>query len=230
MTRNTISELPVSERPYEKCLALGPAGLTDAELLAIILRSGTKGQGALETARQILELSAPYGGLLGLYHLTPDELQTVPGIGTVRSIQLYCIGELAKRISRNKMNREQAFLSPEGVAAYFMEDMRHRETEELRALYLNTKGQLLKEHTLSIGTVNEALISPREIFLEALKYQAVSLILFHNHPSGDPEPSKEDILVTKRVAAAGQLLGVSLLDHIIIGEHCYTSLKERGTL
>ena len=128
------------------------------------------------------------------------------------------------------MNREQAFLSPEGVAAYFMEDMRHRETEELRALYLNTKGQLLKEHTLSIGTVNEALISPREIFLEALKYQAVSLILFHNHPSGDPEPSNEDILVTKRGAAAGQLLGVSLLDHIIIGDHCYTSLKERGSL
>ncbi len=230
MTRNTISELPVSERPYEKCQASGPNGLTDAELLAVILRTGTKGQGALETARQILELCSPYGGLSGLYHLTFGEFQKVSGIGQVKSIQLSCIGELAKRISRNRTPREQAFCTPEGVASYFMEEMRHKEKEELRAVFLNTKGHLLKELVLSVGTVNEALISPREIFLDALKYQAVAMILLHNHPSGDPEPSSEDILVTKRVVEAGTLLGIPLLDHIVIGDNCYISLKERGML
>ena len=230
MTRNTISELPVSERPYEKCQAFGPGGLTDAELLAVILRTGTKGQGALETARQVLELCIPYGGLQGLYHLTCGELQKIPGIGTVKSIQLSCIGEFVKRISRTRTRREQAFHTPEEVASYFMEEMRHKEKEELRAVFLDTKGHLLKETILSVGTVNEAFISPREIFLDALKYRAVDMILLHNHPSGDPEPSEEDTLVTKRVAEAGELLGIFLLDHIIIGDNCYISLKERGIL
>lgn len=230
MTRNTISELPVSERPYEKCQAAGPGGLTDAELLAVILRTGTRGQGALETARQVLELCIPYGGLSGLYHLTPGELQKIPGVGQVKSIQLSCIGEFAKRISRNRTRREEAFLTPDGVAAYFMEEMRHKEKEELRAVFLDTKGHLLKETTLSVGTVNEACISPREIFLEALRNQAVGMILLHNHPSGDPEPSGEDILMTKRVAEAGNLIGISLLDHIVIGDNRYISLKERGML
>ncbi|MCI9068528.1 MAG: DNA repair protein RadC [Lachnospiraceae bacterium] len=230
MTRNTIRELPVSERPYEKCRAFGPDGLTDAELLAVILRTGTRGQGALETARQVLELCAPYGGLPGLYHLTCGEFRKVSGIGSVKSIQLSCIGEFAKRISRSRIAREEAFQTPKGVASYFMEEMRHKEKEELRAAFLDTKGHLLKETVLSVGTVNEAHISPREIFLDALRYQAVGMILLHNHPSGDPEPSEEDILVTKRVAEVGDLLGIPLLDHIVIGDNCYISLKERGTL
>ena len=230
MTRNTISELPVSERPYEKCEAAGPVGLTDAELLAVILRTGTRGQGALETARQVLELCAPYGGLSGLYHLSCGELRQIAGIGTVKSVQLSCIGDLAKRLSRSRMTKEQAFLTPAGVAAYFMEEMRHKEKEELRAAFLDTKGNLLKEVTLSVGTVNEALISPREIFMDALRYQAVGMILLHNHPSGDPEPSEEDIQVTRRIIEGGKLLGISLLDHIVIGDNCYISLKERGII
>lgn len=230
MTRNIISELPVSERPYERCLAVGPEGLTDAELLAVVLRTGTRGQGALETARQVLELCAPYGGLSGLYHLSGSELQQISGIGTVKSAQLSCIGELAKRFSRNRTTKEQAFLTPEGVAAYFMEEMRHKEKEELRAAFLDTKGNLLKEVVLSVGTVNEALISPREIFMDALRYQAVGMILIHNHPSGDPEPSEEDVLVTRQVVEAGRLLGISLLDHIVLGDNCYISLKERGII
>lgn len=230
MMRNTINELPVSERPYEKCQAFGPEGLTDAELLAVILRTGTRGQGALETARQVLELCTPYGGLPGLSHLTSGEFRKIPGIGTVKSIQLSCIGEFAKRISRSRMRGEQIFQTPERVAAYFMEEMRHKEREELRAVFLDTRGHLLKETVLSVGTVNEAHISPREIFLDALRYQAVNVILLHNHPSGDPEPSAEDVLVTKRVAEAGELLGISLLDHIVIGDNCYISLKERGII
>ncbi|MDI9242600.1 RadC family protein [Fusibacillus kribbianus] len=228
MNRNTIRELPASERPYEKCRAKGPESLTDAELLAVILRTGTKGQGALETARKVLDMSVPHGGLLGLYHLTADELRGIPGIGSVKALQLSCIGELAKRMSRNRFEKARTFGTPGEVASYFMEDMRHLEKEELRSVFLDTKGQLLKEEVLFVGTVNGSLISPREIFLEALKCRAVSVILLHNHPSGDPEPSREDILVTKRIAAAGELLDICLLDHIIIGDHCYISLKERG--
>ncbi len=229
MTRNTIRELPAPERPYEKCRAFGTSALSDAELLAVILRTGTKGQGALETARQVLELGPLGSGLLGLYHAVPEELMKIPGIGEVKAIQLSCIGELARRMSRESIAGNSRYLcSPPSAAAYFMEEMRHREKEELRVAFLNTKGRLLKEEVLFIGTVNSSLISPREVFLEALRHQAVSLLLVHNHPSGDPEPSREDILVTKRIQKAGELLDISVTDHIIIGDNCYISLKERG--
>ncbi|MCD2491044.1 DNA repair protein RadC [Lacrimispora sp. NSJ-141] len=228
--KNTIRELPASERPYEKCMALGPAALSDAELLAVILRTGTKGQGALQTARHVLSLNPSVDGLLGLHHLNVREFQSIPGIGKVKAIQLSCIGELTKRMSRKSIDREKAFVSPGAVAAYFMEEMRHKEKEELRVVLLDTKSRFLHDLVISMGTVNSSLVSPREIFLEALKYQAVSIILLHNHPSGDPDPSKEDILVTRRVYEAGRLLGISLADHIIIGDNCFISLKERGIL
>lgn len=228
--RNTIKELPVPERPYEKCMAMGPSSLSDAELLAVILRTGTKGQSALETARRILSLNPSMDGLLGLHHLSLNELKSVPGIGMVKAIQISCIGELSKRMTRKSIGKENLFISPDAVAAYFMEEMRHKEKEELRVVLLNTKGRMLHNAVVSIGTVNSSLISPREIFLEAFRFQAVSIILLHNHPSGDPEPSKEDILVTKRVYEAGSLLGISLTDHIIIGDNCFISLKERGIL
>lgn len=229
-TKHTIRELPACERPYEKCMSMGPASLSDAELLAVILRTGTKGQSALETARRILSLNPSMEGLLGLHHLTMHELKAVPGIGTVKAVQLSCIGELSKRMTRKSIGRENLLSSPDAVAAYFMEEMRHKEKEELRVVLLNTKGRMLHDAVVSIGTVNSSLISPREIFLEALKFQAVSIILLHNHPSGEPEPSREDILVTKRVYEAGRLIGISLTDHIIIGDNCYISLKERGIL
>ena len=228
--RTTIKELPVPERPYEKCMAMGPSSLSDAELLAVILRTGTKGQSALETARRILSLNPSMDGLLGLHHLSLNELKSVPGIGMVKAIQISCIGELSKRMTRKSIGKENLFISPDAVAAYFMEEMRHKEKEELRVVLLNTKGRMLHNAVVSIGTVNSSLISPREIFLEAFRFQAVSIILLHNHPSGDPEPSKEDILVTKRVYEAGSLLGISLTDHIIIGDNCFISLKERGIL
>lgn len=230
MKKHTIRELPAPERPYEKCMAFGASALSDAELLAVILRCGTKGQSALETARRILSLNPSKEGLLGLHHLTLNELTRVPGVGEVRAVQLVCVGELAKRMARTSIGKETAFLSPDTAAAYFMEEMRHKEKEELRVVFLNTKSRLIHDEILSIGTVNSSLVSPREIFLEALKYQAVTVILLHNHPSGDPEPSKEDILVTRRVYEAGRLLGIFLTDHIIIGDNCYISLKERGIL
>ena len=222
----SMRELPAPERPYERCQQAGPQALSDAELLAVLLRTGTKGQNVLETARKILALDPATPGLLGLYHLTWNEYKRVPGIGEVKAVQLACISELAKRMSRGSVRREEVFLSPESVALYYMEEMRHREKEELRTAYLDTKGRLLADLCLSVGTVNSSLVSPREIFLEAFRFRAVRLILVHNHPSGDPEPSREDILVTKRTVQAGKLMGIEVDDHIIIGDNCYGEIVE----
>ena len=164
-----------------------------------------------------------------LFHSSADELMAIPGVGEVKAAQLSCIGELAKRISRQQAGgASPLFTSPAAAAAYFMEEMRHREKEELRVAFLNTRGRLLKEKAIFVGTANSSLISPREIFLEALRVRAVSLILVHNHPSGDPEPSREDLLVTERIRRAGELLDISVADHIIIGDNCFISFKERG--
>ena len=181
-------------RPYERCLLYGPSSLSDQELLAVIIRSGTKGASAVFLADQILHLESGNSGLLGICHLSVSELMTVPGIGQVKAIQLKCVGELAKRISTYRAR------------------------------------QVLSFEILSKGTVNYAVMSTRELFIAALRCRAVSIILLHNHPSGDPTPSEEDIRLTHRVYAAGQLIGINLLDHIIIGDNCYISFNESGIL
>ena len=152
------------------------------------------------------------------------------GIGNVKAVQLKCVAELAARMSRAKAAERLCFDAPETVADYFMEDLRYAEQEQLHTLFLNTKNGLLKEKLLFQGTVNASLVSPREIFLEALECHAVRLVLVHNHPSGDAMPSPEDIRMTHRIYEAGEMLGIPLLDHIIIGDHCYSSFRERGIL
>lgn len=142
-----------------------------------------------------------------------------------------CIGELSRRIWKKKhMERVMRFEEPEQVAAYYREDLRHMEQEQFFLMMFNTRQMLIGERMMSKGTVNASLAGTREIYIEALRYQAVSLILVHNHPSGDPEPSKEDILLTERVRKAGELMGIRLLDHIVIGDSAYVSMKERGLL
>lgn len=142
-----------------------------------------------------------------------------------------CIGELSRRIWKKKqLERTIRFEEPEQVAAYYQEDLRHMEQEQFFLMMFNTRQMLIGERMMSKGTVNASLAGTREIFIEALRYQAVSLILVHNHPSGDPEPSKEDILLTERVRKAGELMGIRLLDHIVIGDSAYVSMKERGLL
>ena len=153
------------------------------------------------------------------------------GVGPVKASQLLCICELSRRIWRQAASgQELSFHSPEAIAGYYMEEMRHKEQEELRAMFFNTRQVLIKELLISRGTVNASLATPREIFIEALRYRAVSLILVHNHPSGDPSPSREDAAFTKRVRLAGEMVGIILLDHIIIGDNAFLSLKERGML
>ena len=229
-TMRTMKSLPISERPYEKAMEFGVHSLSDAELLAVILRTGTKDTSARDLAEQILKLGDP-SGLPGLLHHTLPDYKEIRGIGNVKAIQLTCIGELSKRIWKSaKTGGAFVCRNPEEIASYYMEEMRHMEQEHLKVLVLNTKNVLLKAIDISVGTVNASLATPREIFIEALKFRGTGVILLHNHPSGDPTPSNEDCLFTRRVEEAGKLMGVPLLDHIIIGDNSYVSLKERGML
>ncbi len=217
-------------RPYEKCLMYGAHVLGDAELLAVILRCGTKGITSIELAERILRLGKPNEGLLCLTHLTVQELMRMPGVGEVKAIQLKCIGELSKRIAMQSHRPRLSFTQPYTVADYYMEQLRHKEKEELILVMLDTKSRLLGDAAISKGTVNASLVSTRELFLEALRYGAVSILLIHNHPSGDPTPSEEDIQVTEKVRQAGELMEIRLVDHIIIGDQCYLSFAEAGLL
>ena len=226
----TMKALPQGERPYEKCALLGPGALTDAELLAVLLRTGRRGESSLALAGRILSEIHPRG-ILGLLHLSLPELMELKGIGRVKGVELLCVGELSRRIWRAlAFDQSAAFTDPAAIAAFYMEDMRHKEQEELHLMMLNTKHALIRDSLLFRGTVNMSVASPREIFIEALRYHAVSVILVHNHPSGDPAPSGEDGKMTARIREAGTLLGIRLLDHIIIGDQSYFSFKERGIL
>lgn len=223
-----MKQMPEQDRPYEKCVRLGPEALTDAELLAVLLRTGTKGSPSVEMADGVLNLSKDKEGLLGLHQLTLTELQSVKGIGMVKAIQIKCIGELSKRIAKTTAVKGLSFDHPKTIAEYYMEQLRHEEQEQLLCMMLDTKNHLLGEEMVFKGTVNGSMVSPREIFLAAMSYHAVGIILVHNHPSGDPSPSQPDLEFTDRVLRAGDLLNIPLLDHIIIGDCSYLSFREQG--
>lgn len=213
--------------PYEKCLRYGAKALTDVELLAVIIRNGTKNQDCLDVAEALLRLSGNQG-LLGLKHLALTDYQSISGIGTVKALNLMCIAEISDRIAKTSRAECLQFLTPQDVAYCYQEELRHLESEQFRLLMLDTKSHLIHESILSIGTVNYTCLSCRDIFREALRYGAVSIILLHNHPSGDPTPSKADIQSTKVVQEAGKLVGIPLIDHIVIGDPYYLSMKEQA--
>lgn len=227
---NTIKKLPESERPYEKCMREGAGALSDSELLAVIMRSGTKGRSSVALANEILNhmKTSSYPGLLGLLHSSVSDLMKIHGIGKVKAIQLKCIGELSKRIAASAAKTQMRFDQPVTIAKYYMEKLRHEEQELMVCMMLDSKNHLLGEQILSRGTVNATLITPREVFVEALRHHAVCLILIHNHPSGDPTPSQCDVEVTERMRQAGDLLGIRVLDHLIIGDQKYFSFLEQG--
>ena len=224
----TLKELPISERPDEKALHQGVDSLSDGELLALIIRSGTYERRSTDVASDILDAHPIYKGLIGIHYLDYRSLCRIDGVGKVKALQILCISELTKRISRCNHNKRDSFHSPRIIASFFMEEMRTRDREQMIIILLDAKSRLLEYSPISTGTVNASLVQPREIFMYALKHNAVNIIMLHNHPSGDPSPSKQDLLVTKRVKEAGALVGIPLLDHIIIGDNQYISLNERG--
>ena len=228
----TMKDMIADERPYEKCERFGAGSLTDIELLAVLLRTGTKGENSLELARKLLypDTGVQNKDETHLQNWTKEELMKVQGIGRVKAIQILCLCELSKRMAQLSAGKELDFSKPDTIADYYMEDMRHRRQEHMKLLMLNTRSKLIGESEISKGTINMSLVSPRELFVEALMKNAVYIILMHNHPSGDPSPSRADILVTRRVKEAGEILGIELLDHSIIGDNCYVSLALEGYL
>ena len=218
------------ELPYDKFMRLGPEYLSDAELLAIMLRTGTRNKTPIELGRDILKLAGDDMGLLGLYHFNIKALMQIPGIGEVKAVQLLCIAEIAKRTSNMQARPDLTFDKPETVAAYYMERMRHKDTEQLLLVLLDAKRHILNESVLSTGTFNATLISPRDICVRAMRNEASYIVILHNHPSGDPTPSRQDVLVTQKIKEVSDLVEIPLLDHIIIGDKRYTSFIQKGLL
>ncbi|MFC0557814.1 RadC family protein [Halalkalibacter alkalisediminis] len=220
-----IRDVPERERPRERLLQEGPIALSNQEILAILLRTGTKQESVLQLAQRVL---AKFDGLLLLKEAAIEELCTIKGIGEAKAVELSAAIELGRRIHSLQPEDRYVIRSPEDVSNYVMEDMRFLQQEHFDCLYLNTKNQVLHRKTVFIGSLNASICHPREIFKEAFRRSAASVICLHNHPSGDPSPSREDIEVTKRLSEAGKLLGIELLDHIIIGDRKFVSLKEQG--
>lgn len=227
----TQEELLKKELPYEKFLTLGPGALTETELIAIILRTGTRNCSALELAQKVLvKASGKSEGLNGLHHLSLQELMEIPGIGKVKAVKIKCMTEMAIRMAKQRAADALKFDTPETVADYYMEQMRHLEKEKILLLLLDNKLHLIEEYMISLGTVNASLLSTRDVFIQALRVRAGKMILLHNHPSGDPHPSKEDIAITQTMKEAGELMDIPLIDHIILGDRCFISLKKEELL
>lgn len=218
--------LPEALRPYEKAEALGTEQLSDGELLAVLIRSGTRAKTALELGNELLLKS---GGLAGLSGLTLREISETPGIGRVKAIGLKCALELGKRVSRERrISRTDARTAGELVKLYST-DMRG-EREVFRIVLLDNQARIIGDALISMGTSDRTLVSPKEVFSEALKRRAASVVAMHNHPSGVPEPSAEDLQITERLADAGDVVGVPLADHIIFAGDRYYSFYEHGRL
>jgi DNA repair protein RadC len=220
-----IKDLPQTERPYEKLEDNGASALSDAELLAIIIKNGTKDMTSIEIARQILKLDEANRGLSFLKEISIQELEQNKGIGRVKAIQIKAATELASRITRPIKVIKTKITTPKQISDIFMEELKYLSQEVMKTVLLNTQNQVIRIITNSIGNLNTNMIEAREIFKEAVKSSAARIVLVHNHPSGDPTPSYSDINFTKKISEAGDLIGIELLDHIIIGNEVFSSLK-----
>ncbi|MCR5481370.1 MAG: DNA repair protein RadC [Clostridia bacterium] len=221
-----IKELPSEERPREKMSRYGSAALSNTELTALLLRTGTKEKSAIELAQELFRI----GGFPFLAESSIEELSSVRGIGTAKACQIKAALELGKRMTRCTAFEQPSVSSSSDVATMFMEEMRYLKKEVFRVLLLNSKGRIISTETVSVGNINSAFANPREVFSPALKRGAAAVIAVHNHPGGDPQPSMDDKVTTARLFEAGKLLGVQFLDHIIIGDGRYISFREEQLL
>lgn len=220
-----IRDFPQDERPRERFMNSGPASLSNHELIAIMLRTGTKDESVLQLSNRLL---THFEGLRLLKDATLEEITSIKGIGEAKAIQVLAAVEIGRRIANLVYEDRYVIRSPEDGAKLMMNEMRFLTQEHFVCLYLNTKNQVLHKQTIFIGSLNSSIVHPREVFKEAFRRSAASLICIHNHPSGDPTPSREDIEVTKRLKECGFIIGIELLDHLIIGDRKYISLKEKG--
>jgi len=217
--------MPVDKRPREKMIKYGSNSLTTEELMALIIRTGYQRETAIDLASNLLNKSK---GLKGIIDFTPEEFMQYKGIGKAKSTQLCAVIELSKRISSCNYQGEILLNSPKEAASLLMPMMRHLKQEHLYALLLDVKNKIIAKTLISKGGLASSTVHPREVFKKAIKKSCASLIIAHNHPSGDPTPSDNDIEVTKRLLSAGEVLGIDLLDHLIIGDGKYISLKAKN--
>jgi len=224
-----IKDWPVADRPREKLLSTGPAALSDAELLALILRTGhsVSGGSALDLSRQLLNR---FGSLRTMASAATAELCEVPGIGPAKAAEILALGELSRRFAATPLSPGTCFTSSREVFAHFHERLRDRKKEVFFTLLLDSKNRVLREIQVSEGSLNASIVHPREVFQPVIRESAAAVLFVHNHPSGDPAPSREDLELTSRLRDAGALMGVRVLDHIIIGSGRYVSLADRGLL
>lgn len=218
-------DLPQGDRPRERLLARGPAALASAELLAIVLGTGVKDENVVRVSQRLL---STFGNLSGLAQASVGELMAARGLGPAKAAQLKAALELGRRLLVEGPEQRPQVRSPADAANLLMSEMSLLEQEHLRVMMLDTKNRVLGTPTVYVGSLNTSLIRVGELFREAIRYNCASVIVAHNHPSGDPTPSPEDVAVTRQIAAAGKLLDVDVLDHLIIGRQRFVSLKERG--
>jgi DNA repair protein RadC len=224
---SSVREMPQEERPRERLAGLGPEALRDAELLAILFRTGTRTMGAVALAEALL---AEFGGLRRLARASLEELQCVGGVGRVKAIEIKAALELGKRLAAFSERGRARIACAEDVANLLMVRYKDYEHEVFKCVLLNTKNEVLKIVDISHGGLDGTLAAPRDVFRQALREGVSALILCHNHPSGDPEPSPDDLLLTRRLVESGELLGVRVLDHVIFGDGRFVSLKDRGRM
>jgi len=225
--RLTIKDLPINERPRERLAKYGAESLSNSELLAIILRSGIKGDTAIDVANRLLK---QYDGQLReILSADLKELESIKGVGFTKAIQIKASFELAKRIFETDVEHQQVVF-PQDAANIMLPKLKFEKQEKLYILLLSGKNYLLSKKLVAIGGIDYNTFKPKEVLHIAVKYNASSIILVHNHPSGDPSPSKQDIEITRKIIDAGKIIGISVRDHIIIGDGKYTSLKETGEI
>ena len=221
----TIKDLPEEERPRERLTRYGASVLSNAELLAILLRTGTKEESAISLAHRILVQEQ---GLRYLADSNVEQLSAINGIGKAKAAQIKAAIELGKRLAAFEPGADKPLKCPQDVAALLMEEMRYLKKEHMKLVLLNVKCNLISVEEISVGSLNASIVHPREVFNPAIRKSSASIIMVHNHPSGDPSPSSEDVSITARIAEAGKLIGIELVDHIIIGDGKYISMKEKG--
>lgn len=221
----TLRNVPSEDRPRERMLQYGPQVLSNAELLAVLLRTGTLAESAVHLAERVL---VDCEGIRGLVDASIEQLTQIRGIGPAKALQIQAGIELGRRIAQSKLPETMVIRSPRDVADLMTEDLRYLQKEHFVCLFLNTKNQVLAKETMSIGSLNASIVHPREVFRAAIKRSSASIICIHNHPSGNPTPSSDDIEITRRLIEAGSIIGIDVLDHIIIGDKTYVSLKEQG--
>ena len=222
-----VREMPEEERPRERLARLGPEALRDAELMAILFRTGTRQLGAVALAERVVQ---HFGGLRALARASLEELQQINGVGRVKAVEIKAALELGKRLADHRDAERPRIHGARDVANLLMVRFKDAETEEIKCLLLNTKNEVLQVVEVSRGGLDGATAVPRDVFRQAVRVGASAVIMCHNHPSGDPEPSRSDIDLTARLAEAAEVLGLRFLDHVVFGDGRYVSLKERNLM